>query len=161
MITAHHLFWGHRVKSEVIVLDRGIFLRERSSRRKIPRAKTITDEFTQWLKQRWCKVIIVINKRYFDNFVCFVCIFLTKAQRKQHFYHFCTHPCKRISVSPDMTIIARCNKCVNTGCITRDCLCVYAYARMALAIMPTSHAEVIIRSHCYVIMTTQFFAPNW
>ena len=27
--------------------DRGIFLRERSSRRKIPRSKTVTDEFTQ------------------------------------------------------------------------------------------------------------------
>ena len=73
-------------KSEVIVLDRGIFLRERSSRRKIPRSKTITDEFTQWPKQRWCKVIIVINNRYFDNFVCFMCIFLTKTRRKQHFF---------------------------------------------------------------------------
>ena len=44
-------FWGHCVKSEVIVLDRGIFLREHSSRRKIPMSKTIADEFTQWPKQ--------------------------------------------------------------------------------------------------------------
>ena len=76
----------------MIVLDRGIFLRERSSRRKIPRSKTITDEFTQWPKQRWCKVIIVINNRYFDNFVCFMCIFLTKTRRKQHFLSF-LYPC--------------------------------------------------------------------
>ena len=55
-----------------------------------------------------------------------------------------------------MTIIARCDKCAKTGCVARDCLCVYAYAQMALAIMPTSHAEVIIKSHCYVIMTAQF-----
>ena len=32
--------------------------------------------------------------------------------------------------------------------------------RVALAIMPTSHAEVIIKSHCYVIMTAQFFAQK-
>ena len=57
-----------------------------------------------------------------------------------------------------MTIIARCDKYANTECIARDCLCVYAYARMALAIMPTSHAKVIIRSHCYVIMTAVFRA---
>ena len=119
-------------------MDQGIFLRERSSRRKIPRSKTITDEFTQRPKQRWCKVIIVINNRYFDNFVCFMCIFLTKTRRKQHFfYHFCIHPCKRISISPDVTIIARCDKCANTGCIARDCLFVYAYARMSLAIQCT------------------------
>ena len=98
-----------------------------------------------------------LNNRYFDNFV----YFLTKTRRKQHFYHFCTHPCKGISINPYVTIIARCDKCANTGCIACDCLCVYAYARMALAIMPTSQAEVIIRSHCYVIMTAQFFAPNW
>ena len=36
------------------------------------------------------------------------------------------------------------------------CLCVYAYVRMALAIMPTSHTEVIIRSHCYVIWPCSF-----
>ena len=90
-----------------------------------------------------------------------MCIFLTKARIKQHFYHFCAYPCKRISISPDMTIIARCDQCAKTGCVARDCLCVYAYAKMALAIMPTSHAEVIIKSHCYVIMTAQFFAPNW
>ena len=41
----------------MIVLDRGIFLRERSSRRKILRSKAITDEFTRWPKQRWCEVI--------------------------------------------------------------------------------------------------------
>ena len=76
---------GHCVKSEVIVLDRGIFLRERSSRRKIPRSKTITDEFTQWPKQRWCKVIIVINNRYFDNFVCFMCIFWQKHEENSIF----------------------------------------------------------------------------
>ena len=145
--------------TEVIVLDRGIFLRERSSRRKIPRSKTITDEFTQWPKQRWCKVIIVINNRYFDNFVCFMCIFLNH-EENSNFYHFYTHPCKRTSISPDVTIIVRCDKCANTVCIARDCLCIYAYARMALAIMPTSHSEVIIRSHCYVIMTAQFFAPS-
>ena len=34
IITVHHLFWGHWVKSEVIVLDQGIFLREHSSQRK-------------------------------------------------------------------------------------------------------------------------------
>ena len=72
-----------------------------------------------------------------------MCIFLAKARIKQHFYHFCTYPCKRILISPDMTIIARCDNCVKTGCVARDCLCVYAYAQMALAIMPTSHA----RSH--------------
>ena len=42
-----------------------------------------------------------------------------------------------------MTIIARCDKCAKTGCGVRDCLRVYAYVQMALAIMPTSHAEVI------------------
>ena len=94
--------------------------------------------------------------------LCVLCVFFWKKNKENSiFYHFCTHPCKRISISPDVTIIARCDKCANTGCIARDCLCVYAYARMALAIMLTSHAEVIIRSHCYVIMTAQFFAPNW
>ena len=123
---------------------------------KYRRSKTITDEFTQWPKQRWCKVIIVINNRYFDNFVCFMCIFFwQKHVENSIFYHFCTHPCKRISISPDVTIIARWDKCAKTGCIARDYLCVYAFAQMALAIMPTSHAEVIIRSHCYVIMTAQ------
>ena len=62
------------------------YFSERSSLRKIPRSKTITDEFTQWPKQRWCKVINVINNRYFDNFVCFMCIFLTKTRRKRHFF---------------------------------------------------------------------------
>ena len=107
----------------MIVLDRGIFLREHSSRRKIPRSKTITDEFTQWPKQRWCKVIIVINNRYFDNFVSFMCIFWQKHKENSIFYHFCTHPCKRISISPDMMIIARCDKCANTGWIARGELC--------------------------------------
>ena len=104
-------------------------------------------KFTQWPKQRWCKVIIVINNRYFDNFVCFMCIFLQKHEENSIFYHFCTHPCKRISISPDVVTIARCDKCANTGCIARDCLFVYAYARKALALIPTSHAEVIITSH--------------
>ena len=54
------------MKPEVIVLDRGIFPRERSSRRKIPSSKTITDEFTKRPKKRWCKVIIIINNRYLD-----------------------------------------------------------------------------------------------
>ena len=163
-----HLCFGHCVNSSVIVLDLGIFLRELRSLRKIPRSKTITSDFTQWpqKKKKKKKMVrsyyCVINNRYFDNFVCFMSIFLTKTRRKQHFfYHFCTHHSKWISISPDVTIIARCDKCANTGCILRDCLCVYAYTRMALAIMPTSHAEVIIRSHCYVIMTAQFFAPNW
>ena len=76
-------FWGHCVKSEVIVLDWGIFLRERNSRRKIPRSKTITDKFTQWPKQRWCKVIIVINNRYFECVFCvFYVYFLNKSTKK-------------------------------------------------------------------------------
>ena len=140
-------------------MGRGIFLRECSSRRKMPRTKTITDEFTKGQKNKWCKVIIVINNRYFDNFLC---AFSDKNTKKTaFFYHFCTHPCKQISISPDVTIIAGCDKCANTGCIARDCLYVYAYARMGLTIMPTSHAEVIIRSHCYMIMTAQFFVSNW
>ena len=94
--------------------------------------------------------------------LCVLCVFFDKSMKKTaFFYQFCTHPCKRISISLDVTIIAWRYKCGNTGCIARDCLCVYAYVRMALAIMPTSHAEVIIRSHCYVIMTAQFFAQNW
>ena len=92
---------------------------------------------------------------------CVLCVFFwQKHEKNSIFYHFCTHPCKIISMSPDVTIIARCDKCANTGCVARDCLCIYAYVRMALAIKPTSHAEVIIRSHCYVIMTAQFFAPE-
>ena len=51
-------FWWPCVESEVIVLDRCILMRERSTRRKILRSKTITDEFTQWPKQRWCKAIM-------------------------------------------------------------------------------------------------------
>ena len=86
-----------------------------------------------WPKQRWCKVIIVINNCYFDNFVCFMCIFWQKHKENSIFCHFCIHPCKPISIRPDVTIIAQCDKCVNTGCVARDyCLCVYAYARMAL-----------------------------
>ena len=54
-----------------IVLDRDIFLRERSSRRKIQRSKTITDVFIQWPKNRWCKVIIVINNHSLDIFNAF------------------------------------------------------------------------------------------
>ena len=38
-------FWGHCVKSEVIVLDRGIVLRERSSQKINTEVQTITDEF--------------------------------------------------------------------------------------------------------------------
>ena len=86
----------------------------------------------------------------------FYVYFLTKTQNSI-FYHFCTHPWKQISISADVMTIARCDKCVNTGCIAHDCLCVYADARMALGIMPTLHAEVIIRSHCFVIMTAHFF----
>ena len=33
----HTIFWGHFVKLEVIVLGQGIFLRERSSLREIPK----------------------------------------------------------------------------------------------------------------------------
>ena len=141
---------------------RGIFLRERCSRRKIPRSKTITDEFTQWPKQRWSKVIILSLITATLTILCVLCVFFWQKHKENRiFYHFCTNPCKPISISPDVTIIARCDKCANTGCIVRDCLCIYGYARMALPMMPTSHAEVIIRSHCYVIMNAQFFAPNW
>ena len=35
--SAHHIFWGHCVKSEVTVLGLSIFLREHSSQRNIPR----------------------------------------------------------------------------------------------------------------------------
>ena len=42
MIAAHQLFWGHCVKSGVIILNQGII-----PRGKIPRSKTITDEFKQ------------------------------------------------------------------------------------------------------------------
>ena len=146
-------------KSEVIVLGRGIFLKERSSRRKIPRSKKITDEFTQWPKQRWCKDVIVINNRYFDNFVC-LCVFFDKNTKKTAFFVISVLiPVNEFRSGQTWRSLR--DKCANTGCIARDCLCVYAYALMALAIMPTSHAEVIIRSYCYVIMTAQFFAPNW
>ena len=70
-----------------------------------------------------------------------MCIFLTKAQIKQHFYHFCTYPCKQISISPDMMIIARCDKCANTGYVARDCLCVYASNGAR------DNAKVTCRSH--------------
>ena len=55
----------------MIVLDRGIFLREGSSRGKIPRSKTITDEFTQWPKQlqrKWCKVIILVTIPFWGSY---------------------------------------------------------------------------------------------
>ena len=79
--------------------------------------------------------------------------FLTKTQRKQH---FCI-----------ISVLIPVNKFRSVHQMLRSlrdvisarilgALRVYAYARMALAIMPTSHAEVIIRSHCYVIMTAQF-----
>ena len=59
---------------------------------------------------------------------CVLCVFFDKTTKKTaFFYHFCTHPCKRISISPDVMIIARCDKSANTGCIACDCLCVYAY----------------------------------
>ena len=66
IITAHHLFWGHCVKS-VVILDQGIFLSEGAQLpKKNTEVQNITDEFTQWPKQRWCKVIIVIDNRYSD-----------------------------------------------------------------------------------------------
>ena len=93
---------------------------------------------------------------------CILCVFFDKKHEENSIlYHFCTHPCKGILINPDVTTIARCDKCVNTGCIAPDCLCVYAYVRMALSIMPTLQAEVIIIGHCCMIMTAQFFAPNW
>ena len=160
-MTAHHLFWGHCVKSEVIFLDRGIFLRERSSRRKIPRSKTITDEFTQWPKQRWCKVLLSLITATL-TISCVVCVFFNKNTKKTAFFIISVLiPVNEFQSVQTWWSLHECDKCENTGCIARDCLCVYVYARMALAMIPTSHAEVIITSHCYVIMTAQFFAPNW
>ena len=45
-ITLHHLLFVYCVNSEVIVLDRVIFLRKRSYLRKIPWSKTINSKFT-------------------------------------------------------------------------------------------------------------------
>ena len=49
------------MKSEVIDLDRGIILTERSSKEKYWGPNKITDKFTQWLKNKWGKVTIVID----------------------------------------------------------------------------------------------------
>ena len=58
----HHFCWSHCVKLEVIVLGWGIFLKKRIS----PPQKKITrhqnnhkDDFTHWVKQRWCEIITV------------------------------------------------------------------------------------------------------
>ena len=56
-ITVHHLLCGHCVKSEVIVLDLGIFLKE-----------------CKW----WCKIIIVINNRLLDILMHFKVNFMKK-----------------------------------------------------------------------------------
>ena len=150
------------MKSEVIVLDRCIFLRERSSRRKIPRSQNNHRRIHTMTETKDGAKLLLSLITATLTVKCVLCVFFgQKHEENSIFYHFCTHPCNRISISPDWTIIARCHKCANVGCIARDCLCVYAYARMAFAIMPTSHAEVIIRSHCYVIMTAQFFSSNW
>ena len=127
-----------------------------ASRRKIPRTKAITYEFTQGPKNRWCKVIIVTATL---TIWCVLCVFFDKNTKKTAL--FIISVLIPVNEFRSVQIIARCDKCANTGCIARDCLCVYAYMRMALAIMPTSHAEIIIKSHCYMIMTAQFFAPNW
>ena len=107
-------------------------------------------------KNRWCKVIIVTATL---TIWCVLCVFFDKNTKKTAL--FIISVLIPVNEFRSVQIIARCDKCANTGCIARDCLCVYAYARMALAIIPMSHAEIIIRSHCYVIMTAQFFAPNW
>ena len=47
-----------------------------------------------------------------------------------------------------MTIIERCDKCANTGCIARDCLCIYAFVRLRLrANDACDNANVTRRSH--------------
>lgn len=107
-------------------------LRKSSSQRKIQRTKTITDKFTQWPQYRWCKVI-VINNRYFDNFKCFMCLFFYQNM-------------KTTSLQSSRDVIHLC---------IRALLCAFTLTRVFTL------ARVINRSHCYVIMTTQFFAPNW
>ena len=156
----HHLFWGHCVKIGGDHFGPRYFSEGSQRPKKNTEVQNNHRRIHTMTETKMVQSLIVINNRYFDNFVCFMCIFWHKHEENSMFYYFCTHLCKWISISPDVTIIARCDKCTNTGCVACDCLCVYAYARMALVIMPKSHPEVIIKSHCYV-MTAQFFAPNW
>ena len=131
-------------------MGRSIFLSERSSRRKYRGPKQSPTNSHKDRKIDGAKLLLSLITATL-TISCVSCVFFDKNTKKQHFFnHFCTLPCKRISINPDVKIIARCDKCANIGCIVHDCLCVYDYARMALAIMSTSHAEVIIRSHCYV-----------
>ena len=139
-----------------LFLGRGIFLREHSSRRKIPRTKQSPTNSHEDRKIDGAKLLLslITNTLTISHVLC---VFFDKNTKKTAFFIISVLNHVNKFQSADVTIIARCDKCANTGCIARDCLCVYAYARMALAIMPTSHAEVIVRSHCYVIMTAQFF----
>ena len=145
----HHLFWGHCVKSEVIVLDRGIFLREHSSRRKIPRPKTNTDEFTKWPKQRWCKVIIVINNRYLDILKCILGVIYE------------TNTSLNLCLTQCLSIPVREFRSVQTWRSSRNVINVHVRGvvlalvwrfkgKMHFGLM-TSHMRVIMRSHCYVM----------
>ena len=54
--------------------------------------KTITDNFTQWPKQRWCNVIIIINNRYCWHFCMHLkCIFFFYKNVFKHISHPCDH----------------------------------------------------------------------
>ena len=70
----------------MIVLDRGIFLRER-----IPRSKTITDKFTQWLKNG-AKLLLSLIIAILDILMYFRCNLWQNTLT-----YFCTH-CLSISV---------------------------------------------------------------
>ena len=60
---------------------------------------------------------------------CVLCVFFwQKHEENSIFYHFCTHPCKQISINPDVAITARCDKRANTGCIARV-VCAFTLTR--------------------------------
>ena len=59
------------MKLEMIILDLGIFLKEHSSRRKIPRSKKINDKFTQTEKIDGAKLFLSIISAISDIFNAF------------------------------------------------------------------------------------------
>ena len=97
---------------------------------KIPRSKTITYKFTQWPKQRWCKVIIVINYLDILNVIYAEILYLCLTQclsihiPVREFQSVQTWRSSRV-INPRLTFLEK----------------------VHFALM-TSHTRVIMRSHC-------------
>ena len=94
------------MKSEVIVLDPGIFLRECSSRRKIPRSKQSPINSHNDRNIDGAKLLLSLIIAIVDILMHFRCNFMKKYFINLFLHSLSIYPCERISICPGMTIIA-------------------------------------------------------